>query len=127
MTRHTPSKTKRELEKLTRRKTDDGEDGPGEVGIEIAGVPEEGRRPDPEDLPSFEFATVDLDSGKVSPPDTPSPDPDDLEECTTDGCSRDAIPEEFGLSALSKCGGCLGIPNRDLPERYRPEDDGDHE
>jgi len=105
MTRkRTPSRTKRELEKL-RRGRDDEDDGPREVAVELAGVPARSPEDDEDrdldgDLPAFDAFSVDLDSGEVETPETP--DSDDLPACATDGCPNPSMPFE-GESVCEKC------------------------
>lgn len=113
MTRKTPSRTKRELEKLRRRRDGDGDDSPPEVAVELGGVPARG--PDEEadgeldrnGPPGFEEFTVDLSTGEVETPETP--DPDDLPECATPDCPNPSMPFE----GESVCEKCADMPRRD--------------
>jgi len=128
MTRkRTPSRTKRELEKLRRRRNGDGDDGPREVAVELAGVParspedDEDRDLDRNDLPAFEEFRATLDSGAVETPETP--DSDDLPTCATNGCPNPVIPPDVGLSPSEKCEACLGMPRRDWRPIVRENDE----
>ncbi|PSQ51997.1 hypothetical protein BRD20_09315 [Halobacteriales archaeon SW_8_65_20] len=117
MTRKTPSRTKRELDKLRRRRNGDGDDGPPEVVVELAGVAprdpeddEDERRP-ADDRAAFESFTVDLASGAVETQETP--DADALAECSTAGCPNPVMPPDAGISESDLCEKCAGMPSRD--------------
>lgn len=129
MTRKTPSRTKRELEKIRRqRRNGDGDDGPREVVVELGGIPargpEGGGLPRTDDADGFEEFRVDLETGEVETPGFP--DPEDCPECSTPDCQNPALPGEFGVSLLTKCGTCLGIPDRDVPPAFRDDPPEDH-
>jgi hypothetical protein len=123
MTRKTPSRTKRELEKL-RRGRDDADDGPREVAVELAGVParspedDEDRDLERGDFPRFVAYTADLDSGTVETPDRP--DPDDLPECATPDCPNPSMPFE----GESVCEKCADMPRRDWRPVVRENEEG---
>jgi len=124
MTRKTPSRAKRELEKLRRRRNGDGDDGPREVVVELAGVPghdpaEDGDPPEEKDVTAVEWFTVDLETGETTGPDRP--DPDDLPECSTPECENPSMPYEFE----SVCEKCAGMPERDWRPVVRENDEED--
>lgn len=119
--------TKRRVERLLEQAKENNPggypgDGGDEVAVELAGVPargpdEDGGPPTTDDGDGFESFSVDLDSGEVETPGFP--DPADCPECSTADCENPALPEEFGVSSLRKCGTCLGIPDRDVPPAFR--------
>lgn len=125
MTRNTPSQTKRELERLRRKRNGDADDGPGEVAVEIEGVaaagPDEDAPPcDRDDRPAVELFRVDLETGETV--ETPGrPDPDDLDECSTADCPNPVHPVTGGV-----CESCDGMPAREWrPVVRENEADGD--
>lgn len=116
--RETPSRTKRELRKLRRRRdTGDGDDE--EITVELVGVAPVEDPESPGDLPgddrsSYEAYRVDLGSGGVETVE--GPDPDDLPECATADCQNPVIPPDVGLSESEECEKCSGMPQRDWRE-----------
>jgi hypothetical protein len=121
MTRKTPSRTKRELDKLRRRRNGDGDDGPREVAVAVAGVPahdpaEADDPPTEEDIDVFEWCTVDLSTGEVERPERAD---DDLAGCSTDGCPNPVCPR------LDTCEKCAGMPERDWRPVIREYDEED--
>ena len=112
MTRKTPSRTKRELEKIRRQRRNGDEPGDGldEIVVELTAVAPRGLDDDPlteEDVTTIEWLNVDLESGETTRPDRPAPD--DLPECSTPDCENPSLPYEFE----SDCEKCAEMPRRD--------------
>ena len=125
--------TKRRVERLLEQAKENGEGGtdeddPEEVAVELGGVPargpDEGGGLRTDDADGFEAFRVDLETGEVETPGFP--DPEDCPECSTPDCQNPALPGEFGVSSLAKCGTCLGIPDRDVPPAFRDDPPEDH-
>jgi hypothetical protein len=122
MTRKTPSRTKRELEKLRRGRDDDEDDAPREVVVGLGGVPahgldEDDRRPTSA-ATTFEAFRVDLETGEVETPETP--DSDDLPECAAPDCPNPSMPFE----GESVCEKCADMPRRDWRPVVRENERG---
>lgn len=123
--------TKRRVERLLEQAKENGhgDDGGDEIAVELAGVPARGPDEDDppparDDCPAFEAFRVNLETGEVKTPGFP--DPEDCPECSTPDCQNPALPGEFGVSSLAKCGTCLGIPDRDVPPAFRDDSPEDH-